>query len=77
MESFGENLTVLTEEIFGNKEVPKFYKKRIKELINEGYNYDDIIHNLESRVTPLSLNVTIYIKSLIESRNEKSQEISR
>lgn len=77
LESFGENLTVLTEEIFGNKEVPKFYKKRIKELINEGYNYDDIIHNLESRVTPLSLNVTIYIKSLIESRNEKSQEISR
>src|SRR5699024_2855126 len=30
MESFGENLTILSEEVFGNKETPKHYKKFIR-----------------------------------------------
>jgi len=76
LESFGENLTTLTEEIFGNKEVPKFYKEKIYELINYGYNYDEIIEILETNEIPLSLNATIFIKSLIESsKNEKNKKI--
>jgi predicted ATP-dependent endonuclease of OLD family len=66
LESFGENLTVLTEEIFGNKEVTKFYKKKIKEMIQLGYNYEDIVKLIETKDIPLSLNLTIFIKSLIE-----------
>ena len=72
LESFGENLTTLTEEIFGNKEVPKFYKKKIKELIREYYSYDEIVKLLGTNDIPLSLNLTIFIKNLIESRNEKN-----
>lgn len=72
LESFGENLTTLTEEIFGNKEVPKFYKKKIKELIREDYSYDEIVKLLGTNDIPLSLNLTIFIKNLIESRNEKN-----
>lgn len=72
LESFGENLTTLTEEIFGNKDVPKFYKKKIKELILEDYSFEEIIKLLGSNNIPLSLNLTILIKNLIESRNEKN-----
>lgn len=76
LESFGENLTTLTEEIFGNKEVPKYYKEKICKLINYGYNYDKIVELLEVNENPLSLNVTIFIKSLIESsKNEKNKKI--
>lgn len=72
LESFGENLTTLTEEIFGNKEVPKFYKKKINELVHEDYSYDEIAKLLRTNNIPLSLNLTIFIKNLIESRNEKN-----
>ena len=70
LESFGENLTILTEEIFGNKTVEKYYKNRIIELINESYSYDEIIDLLESDQIPLSLNTTMYIRNLISSINE-------
>lgn len=74
LESFGENLTTLTEEIFGNKEVPKFYKGEIQKLIDRGYDYSEIIGLLETNNIPLSLNTTIYIKNLIESSiNEKNK----
>lgn len=72
LESFGENLTTLTEEIFGNKEVEKYYKNKIQELIDIGYTYEDIIELLESKDIPLNLNITIYIKNLIETPNEKN-----
>mgnify|MGYP003044791009 FL=1 len=72
LESFGENLTTLTEEIFGNKEVNKYYKNKIQELIDIGYTYENIIKLLESKDVPLNLNITIYIKNLIKSTNEKN-----
>lgn len=75
LESFGENLTTLTEEIFGNKEVEKYYKNKIQELIDIGYAYEDIIELLESKDIPLNLNITIYIKNLIEAPNEKLKYI--
>lgn len=75
LESFGENLTVLTEEIFGNKEVSKFYKNNINKLVEKGYGYDEIVSLLETTGVPLSLNITIFIKSLMESKNEKHKKI--
>ena len=72
LESFGENLTVLTEEIFGNKTVEKYYKNKILELINNDYGYDEIIDLLESDQIPLSLNTTMYIRNLISSINENN-----
>jgi len=65
LESFGENLTVLTDEVFGNKEVPKQYKTIVKSLIAQGKNYEQILELLEFDDQPLSLNVRLFIKSLI------------
>jgi energy-coupling factor transporter ATP-binding protein EcfA2 len=65
IESFGENLTTLTEEVFGNREVPKQYKKIIEEFIGEGKTYEEILSLLEFDDLPLSLNARIYIRSLM------------
>lgn len=65
-ESFGENLSVLTEEVFSNKEIGKQYKKIIDRLIDNGYNYDDIIKMIKSDDVPVSLNTRLYIKSRVE-----------
>jgi ABC-type multidrug transport system ATPase subunit len=63
IESFGENLTTLTEEVFGNKEINKQYKKIIKRLIDNGNKYEEVVSKLESDGIPLNLNVRLYIKS--------------
>jgi predicted ATPase len=64
IESYGENLGVLNDIVFGNREIPKFYKQTISRLIKEGLSYEEIIALLESDQVPLSLSLKIYIKSL-------------
>lgn len=71
LESFGENLTTLTDEVFGNKNIPKQYKKIIQELVNQGKSFDEIISLLEFDDFPISLNTHIFIKTLYK-KNEKS-----
>ena len=69
LESFGENLTVLTEEVFGNKDIPKYYKMIIEQLVDQKKSYDEIVGLIESDMTPLSLNAKVYIKSVIRNTN--------
>lgn len=68
-ETFGENLTVLTEDIFGNREVPKQYKKILQNLVKNGNDFDEILDIIETDDVPLSLNARLYLKSIL---NEKS-----
>lgn len=66
IESFGENLSTLTEDVFGNKEIPKQYKRIIDEQIENGKNFDDIVSLIQFDDVPLSLNVKLYIKSKLQ-----------
>ncbi|WP_407484521.1 AbiJ-related protein [Elizabethkingia miricola] len=70
-ETFGENLTTITEDIFGNRDVSKHYFKTIKNLVSENKSYAEIEELLKGSI-PLNLNLKILIKSLIENRNEES-----
>lgn len=70
-ETFGENLTTITEDIFGNRDVSKHYIKTIKNLVSENKSYAEIEELLKGSI-PLNLNLKIFIKSLIENRNEES-----
>lgn len=69
IESFGEDPSVLTEDVFGNKEIPKHYKSKINELVEKGYSYEKIISSIGYDNVPLSLNAKIYIKSIIPIDN--------
>lgn len=63
VESFGENLTTLTDDVFGNREIPKQYKKIIDEKVSLGMSFDGIVSLLQFDEMPLSLNTRLYIKS--------------
>lgn len=69
IESFGENISVLTDEVFGNKTSLKQYKKIIEELVSEGKSFEGIVELLEFDQMPLSLNTRLYIKSVIKDRD--------
>ncbi|MET4082958.1 ABC-type lipoprotein export system ATPase subunit [Pedobacter sp. UYP30] len=70
LECFGENLSVITDEVFGDREIPKQYKKIITELVDQGKTYDEIVKLLEFDEYPLSLNASIFIKNIIKYRLE-------
>ncbi|RTZ10951.1 AAA family ATPase [Flavobacterium sp. GSP27] len=69
IETFGENLTMITEEIFGNRDIQNQYEKILYRLAETGKSFDEILSIIESENIPLSLNARIYLKSII---NEKS-----
>jgi len=71
-ESFGENLTVITEDIFGNRNIEKHHLAFIRSLVEENGNYESIVDMLSTKNLPLNLNTRLYIKGLIKERDEES-----
>jgi ABC-type multidrug transport system ATPase subunit len=71
-EVFAENLTVITEDIFGNREVSKHYIQFLRGLVTEDMTFEEIVSTLETNDLPLSLNARLYIKSLISEHNENA-----
>jgi ABC-type branched-subunit amino acid transport system ATPase component len=67
VESFGENLSIITEEVFGNRAIPKSYEATIKKLVRRYRTYDRVIEIMKEDSLPLSLNVRLYLQSLVES----------
>lgn len=69
-ESLGENLTVITQEIFGNRDMPKNFIKSINDLLDKGKTYGEIIDLLESGNVPINSNMRLYIKELQRNHEE-------
>lgn len=63
VESFGENLTILTENVFANSSVEKHYKVVLDKLIERFGDYETIVQTIEKNGLPLSLNTKLYLKS--------------
>lgn len=68
-ETFGENLSTIIEEIFGNREIPKQFKIILSDLIKKGMSYEDIIKEIESDNVPVSLNIRLFLKSIIDEKS--------
>lgn len=71
-DTFGENLTCITEDIFGNISIPKHFVGKIKELIDSGLNLEKIKNELKSKDLNLSLNAELYINTFYTKLHEKS-----
>ncbi|WP_201257807.1 AAA family ATPase [Photobacterium kishitanii] len=67
-ESFGENLSVITEIVFGNRVIPKFYETTIKKLVNRHKTYDKVLEVMKEGNLPVSLNVRLYLQSLVNKK---------
>ena len=70
-ETFGENLTVITNEIFGNRDVPDYFKIQLKKLVSLNLSYERILQEIQSPNTEVSLNVNLYLKSLFDEKLKK------
>ena len=73
VESFGENVATLNTAIFGKDGVQPYYRKRIKEIMKRyNFNYQQMADILESDGLPMSLNTSIYVKSIETKKNEEN-----
>lgn len=68
-ETFGENLSTIIEEIFGNREIPKQFKIILSDLIKKGMTYEDVLKEIESDNVPVSLNTRLFLKSIIDEKS--------
>jgi predicted ATPase len=72
LESFGGNLSVLTEDVFGNKEIIKKHELIVEDLVKQKLSYEEIIQLLQFDDIPVNLNIRLQAKSLINRSNEES-----
>lgn len=70
-DTFGENLTCITEDIFGNISIPKYFIEKIEELISLDLNLEEIKTELRSKDLNLSLNTELYINAFYTKHHEK------
>lgn len=65
-ETLGENLTTITEDVFGRSTIDKHYGYVIRQLVRKGKSMDDIEQILKSEGLPMSLNLYMYIRRQME-----------
>lgn len=68
IETFGENLTKITDDIFGARDTTSQFKTELELLIKQGYSFEQIINLLQSNDVPLSLNLTVLLKNMYGSK---------
>lgn len=71
VETIGGNLTMLTDDIFGLKEVNRNYKRRLSEMAHY-LTHDELVNAIKSKDLPLGLGIDLYIRSLYPSQNEEA-----
>lgn len=73
-ETFAENITTITDEVFDNREIAKYHYDILRELIkkNKGKSYEEIISIVKNDKIPIPLNIQLFVKSELRN-NEKSQ----
>ena len=75
IESFGEDVSVLSDIVFGNMSEKKRYEKFIEDVVEKNkYNYESSIKALQTGPNALSLNAKLLVRTIINKRrNETSQ----
>lgn len=68
-ETLGENLTSITEDVFGRASIDKHYGNVIRHLVEEGKSEEDIERILKTEGLPMSLNLYMYMRRLLEIRD--------
>ncbi|MBR5747476.1 MAG: AAA family ATPase [Prevotella sp.] len=61
VESLGENLTTITEDVFGRNEVSPYYKKMVKNLVEKKDSMEEVLQVIQNNEVPVSMPLYILI----------------
>jgi predicted ATPase len=71
-DSFGENLSVITDEIFNNRDVNKYHLELMRKLVDDKRPFEEIIQIFQFDNLPVNVNTRLYLKALIAARDGQS-----
>ena len=72
VESFGEDISVLTDVVFKNMNDEKRYEYVVRELSDRyGDDYDKIVEALQGEHNKLGLSARLMIRTIVESKAQK------
>lgn len=75
IESFGEDVSVLSDIVFGNMSEQKRYEAFILEVVEKNnYDYEASVRELQKGPNPLSLNAKLLVRTFIENREDEAPE---
>ena len=72
LESMGENLTTITQEIFGRDNNEPIYIKKIKRLVGKCSSLENIINSIQNNNVPLSMPLYLLIDKYFSEKDDKS-----
>ena len=61
VESLGENLTTITEDVFGRSEVSPYYKKMVRNLVDEKDSIEEVLQIIQNNEVPVSMPLYMLI----------------
>lgn len=70
VESLGENLTTITDDIFGRGEISPYYLEIVRTLVASKKNLDDILKSIQNNDVPISMSLRILIDKYISSNDQ-------
>lgn len=74
IESFGEDVSVLSDTVFGNMSDEKRYEKFIETVVaRNNYDYDASVSELQTGPNALSLNAKLLIRTVINKSQKRNE----
>lgn len=75
IESFGEDVSVLSDIVFDNMRDEKRYEKFIEEIVEKNqYDYETSVRELQTGPNELSLNAKLLVRTYIEKKRNEAPE---
>ena len=75
-ESLGGNVAVLVDEIFGDKDTNKYYKEKLKSLVQDNWwTYESVVRYLHSEGVPIGLNLSLYLETICRKNEDEEDQM--
>ena len=65
-ETLGENLTTITDDVFGRAEISRHYCNLVDRFVRQKWDENKITETLKSDGLPMSLNLYMYIRQRLK-----------
>jgi len=69
VESLGENLTTITEDVFGRSSLTPFYRLRVKEIVKRNRTLENILHEIQNNDIPISMGLYMLIDKYLNDND--------
>lgn len=70
IESFGNNIDELNEEVFGATEERSYYHKQIAKLVYTEHNYEEVMEKVKSENVYPNFNLRMFVKNLCKGKKD-------